>query len=169
MPRLPLLLALLLAFAPAALAQSYGHDKTLVDVASETEALSTLVAAVQAADLAGALSGDGPFTVFAPTNDAFAALPDGTVDALLMASNRDQLTSVLTYHVVAGEVRAADLSDGQVVETLNGESLTIRITDGTVTVNGVEVVMADVEASNGVAHVISGVLLPPAPGAAQGY
>ena len=139
---------------------SDSSTSTIVETAVATDALSTLVAAVTAADLAETLSGPGPFTVFAPTNDAFAALPEGTVDTLLEPANRDQLTSVLTFHVVAGKALAADLTDGQTLTTVQGQTLTVKIDGATVTVNGVPVVQADVEASNGVVHVIGGVLLP---------
>jgi uncharacterized surface protein with fasciclin (FAS1) repeats len=164
--RLLLLLpALALLAAPAALAQSYSasDDPTLAEIAVQTDDLSTLLAAVQTAGLVDALAGDGPLTVFAPTNEAFARLPEGTVEGLLLDENRDQLTSILLYHVVAGSYSAGDLSDGQQIETLSGGQLTVRIADGAVTINGVPVVLADVDASNGVAHVIDGVLLPPAP------
>ena len=139
---------------------SQPSSSTIVETAVATDALSTLVAAVTAADLVETLSGDGPFTVFAPTNDAFGALPAGTVDTLLEPANREKLTSVLTFHVVSGKLLAADLSDGQTLTTVQGQTLTVKIDGATVTVNGVPVVQADVEASNGVVHVIGGVLLP---------
>ena len=140
---------------------------TIVDVASGNEDFSTLVAAVQAADLVDTLSGDGPFTVFAPTNEAFDALPDGTLDTLLDPANKDQLAAILTYHVVAGKVMAADLSDGQEVETVQGGTLTVGIDGDAVTLtdeNGatVNVTATDIEASNGVIHVIDGVVTPAA-------
>ena len=133
---------------------------TVVDIAVGSPDHTTLVAAVQAAGLVETLSGDGPFTVFAPTNAAFAALPEGTVDTLLLPENKDQLTGVLTYHVVAGNVMSGDLSDGQVVTTLNGQTLTVSIKDGVVMINGAKVVAADLAGTNGVVHVIDGVLLP---------
>lgn len=138
---------------------------TIVDVASGTESLSTLVTAVTAADLVETLQGEGPFTVFAPTNAAFDALPAGTLETLLKPESKDQLSSILTYHVVAGKVMAADLSDGQKVKTVNGATLTVKITDAGVYLvdakgNEVKVEKADVPASNGVVHVIGGVLLP---------
>ncbi len=137
----------------------------IVALASETESLSTLVTAVEAAGLVETLQGDGPFTVFAPTNDAFAALPAGTLDTLLLPENKDQLAGILTYHVVAGKVMSSDLSDGQVVTTVQGGTLTVDITDDGVYLvdakqNRVMVTTADVEASNGVVHIINGVLLP---------
>ncbi|UJP63790.1 fasciclin domain-containing protein [Mongoliitalea daihaiensis] len=133
---------------------------TVVDIAVGSADHTTLVAAVSAAGLVETLSGDGPFTVFAPTNDAFAALPAGTVESLLEEANKDQLTAVLTYHVVAGNVLSGDLSDGQVVTTLNGQTLTVSIKDGKVMINGATVVAADLAGSNGVVHVIDSVLLP---------
>lgn len=133
---------------------------TVVDIAVGSADHTTLVAAVAAAGLVETLSGDGPFTVFAPTNAAFAALPDGTVDGLLQPEMKDQLTAVLTYHVVAGNVLSSDLSDGQVVTTLNGQELTVSIANGVVTINGATVVAADLAGSNGVVHVIDSVLLP---------
>lgn len=170
MRALLLLTAVALLAAPAALAQGYGSaSPTLTEIAVQTDDLSTLATAVQTAGLADALAGDGPLTVFAPTNDAFAQLPEGTVAGLLQEENRDQLTAILLYHVVAGSYSAADLSDGQTLETLAGGELTVRITDGGVTVNGVPVVLADAKASNGVAHVIGGVLLPPAPDTRSSY
>jgi uncharacterized surface protein with fasciclin (FAS1) repeats len=137
----------------------------IVVVATETSSLSTLVAAVKAAELVDTLQGTGPYTVFAPTNDAFAALPAGTLDTLLKPENKGQLASILTYHVVAGEVLAGDLTDGQVLTTVQGGTLTVKFKDGMVYLvdakgNEVKVEKADVDASNGVVHVINGVLLP---------
>jgi uncharacterized surface protein with fasciclin (FAS1) repeats len=120
----------------------------------------TLVAAVQAAGLVDTLKGEGPFTVFAPTDAAFAALPAGTVEELLKPENKDKLTAILTYHVVAGKVMSGDLSDGMTAATVNGANITIGTTGG-VTVNGANVTQADIEASNGVIHVIDAVILPP--------
>jgi uncharacterized surface protein with fasciclin (FAS1) repeats len=133
----------------------------IVSLAVGTDALSTLVAAVKAADLVSTLQGDGPFTVFAPTNEAFAALPEGTLESLLKPENKDQLVAILTYHVVAGKVMSTDLSDGMKAATVNGAEITITTADGA-KVNGANVVTADVEASNGVVHVIDAVILPPA-------
>ncbi|HEX9950141.1 MAG TPA: fasciclin domain-containing protein [Rubricoccaceae bacterium] len=134
--------------------------QTLVENASGASNLTTLVAAVQAAGLVETLSGPGPFTVFAPPNSAFEALPAGTVETLVRPENRAQLTSILTYHVVPGNLKAADLRDGQVLTTVNGQRLTVRKTGNTVTVGGATVTQADVRASNGVAHVIDRVLMP---------
>lgn len=132
----------------------------VVEIAVGSADHTTLVAAVTAAGLVDVLSGDGPFTIFAPTNAAFAALPAGTVESLLLEENKDQLTSILTFHVVAGNVLAGDLSDGQVVTTLQGQELTVSIADGVVKINGATVVVADLVGSNGVIHVIDTVLLP---------
>lgn len=138
---------------------------TIVKVASDTPTLSTLVTAVKAADLVDTLQGEGPFTVFAPTNAAFDALPAGTLDSLLEPANVDQLKSILTYHVVAGKVLAADLKDGQVVTTVQGENLTVKLADGMAYLidakgNQIKIVQTDIDAGNGVVHVVDGVLLP---------
>ena len=132
---------------------------TIVDVASGAGNFSTLVAAVTAADLAETLSGEGPFTVFAPTDDAFAALPAGVLDALLLPENKALLARILTYHVVSGTVMAADVTAGDVA-TVEGQTVKLG-TDGGVTVNGATVISADVAASNGVIHAIDQVILPP--------
>jgi len=137
------------------------QDKDIVQLASETESLSTLVAAVKAGDLVETLQGDGPFTVFAPTNEAFDALPDGTLETLLDPENQDMLIDILTYHVVSGKVMSGDLSDGMTAETVQGSDITISISDAGVKVDDATVAMADVEASNGVVHVIDSVILPP--------
>lgn len=134
--------------------------KTVVDIAVGSADHTTLVTAVTAAGLVETLSGTGPFTIFAPTNAAFAALPAGTVETLLKPESKDKLTSILTYHVVAGNVLAADLQDGQKVTTLNGQELTVAIKDGVVTINGAKVTAADLAGSNGVIHVVDAVLLP---------
>ena len=133
---------------------------TIVDVAAANPEFSTLVAAVTEAGLAETLSGEGPFTVFAPTNAAFDALPEGLVDALLLPENQEVLTQILTYHVVAGEVMSTDIQPGDVA-TVEGDDITITTEDGGVQVNGAMVSTADVEASNGVIHVIDEVLVPP--------
>ncbi len=131
----------------------------IVAVASSTDGFSTLVAAVTAAGLVETLQGEGPFTVFAPTDDAFAALPAGVLDALLLPENSDTLTKILTYHVLPAEVLAADVTAGE-VDTVEGQPVTIA-TDGGVTVNDANVTTTDVMASNGVIHVIDAVLIPP--------
>lgn len=132
---------------------------TIVDVAVGAGNFSTLVAAVTAADLVETLSGTGPFTVFAPTDEAFAALPAGVLDALLLPENKAVLAKILTYHVVSGMVMAADVTDGDVA-TVEGSNIKLS-TAGGVTVNGANVVAADVMASNGVIHAIDAVILPP--------
>lgn len=136
-----------------------GHSKDIVDTAVSAGSFNTLVAAVQAAGLVETLKGDGPFTVFAPTDDAFAALPEGTVEELLKPENKDQLVSVLTYHVVPGKVMSTDLTDGMMAATVQGGEVMIG-TKGGVTIDGANVVQADIMASNGVIHVIDGVILP---------
>jgi uncharacterized surface protein with fasciclin (FAS1) repeats len=134
---------------------------TIVDVAAGNPNFSTLVAAVQAAGLAETLSGEGPFTVFAPTNDAFAALPAGLLDALLLPENKDVLTSILTYHVVAGKVTSDQVRPGT-VPTVEGSTIDLAVDGASVTLNGsVNVIATDVMASNGVIHVLDGVLVPP--------
>jgi len=137
-----------------------GETGNIVEVAQQTPDLSTLVDAVVAAELVETLEEPGPYTVFAPTNEAFEAL-GGTLETLLEPANREELAEILTYHVVPGELTAAELSDGQMLETVQGDSLEVEISDGEVTVNGAAVAIADVEASNGVVHVIDAVLLPP--------
>ena len=132
---------------------------TIVEVASSNEDFSTLVAAVDAAGLVETLNGEGPFTVFAPTNEAFEALPEGVLDALLLEENQEVLTSILTYHVVPGEVTSDQISDGDVA-TVEGSTVTISTENG-VMVNEATVVTPDVMASNGVIHVIDAVIIPP--------
>ena len=131
---------------------------TIVDVAVGAGSFSTLVAAVTAADLVETLSSEGPFTVFAPTNEAFAALPAGVLDALLLPENKATLVKILTYHVVSGAVYASDVADGEVA-TVEGQSITLSTKDG-VSVNNAKVVIADVMADNGVIHAIDAVILP---------
>lgn len=135
-------------------------DDDIVDLAVQTEFLSTLVAAVKAGDLVDVLKGDGPFTVFAPTNEAFAKLPAGTVENLLKPENKAQLVAVLTYHVVPGKVYSKDLKNGMKATTAQGDEITITLKDGKAMVNNATVTTADIEASNGVVHVIDTVILP---------
>lgn len=135
-------------------------SKNIVENAVGSADHTTLVAAVTAAGLAETLSGAGPFTVFAPTNEAFAKLPAGTVDNLLKPEMKADLTSVLTYHVVPGALKAADLKDGQQLKTVQGKELTVSIKDGKVMIDGATVTIADVISSNGVTHVIDAVVLP---------
>lgn len=152
-----------LAFPATALADHHAKDKkptkTVVEIAAGAEDFSTLVAAVKAAGLAEALSGDGPFTIFAPTNAAFEKLPDGTVAALLKPEAKEKLGTILKYHVVAGKVMAADVKPGE-VETLSGDKFTISVKDGKVMVDGATVVKTDIVGTNGVIHVIDSVILP---------
>ncbi|MCF8379103.1 MAG: fasciclin domain-containing protein [Bacteroidales bacterium] len=136
-------------------------SKDIVDLAISTDFLSTLVAAVIAGDLVETLKGDGPFTVFAPTNDAFAALPEGTLESLLKPENKDKLVQILTYHVVAGKVMSTDLSDGMKAKTVQGKNINVKISDKGVMINQAKVTVADIVASNGVVHVIDQVILPP--------
>ncbi len=143
--------------ASTAFAES--HSKDIVDTAIEAGSFETLVAAVQAAGLVETLKGEGPFTVFAPTDAAFAALPEGTVENLLLPENKDQLVSILTYHVVPGKVMSTDLMDDMEAETVQGSTVTIDLDTG-VMVEGATVTTADIEASNGVIHVIDTVMLP---------
>jgi uncharacterized surface protein with fasciclin (FAS1) repeats len=132
---------------------------TLVDVAAAAGQFTTVLAAAEAAGLVDTLNGAEPFTVFAPTDEAFAALPAGLVDALLLPENKDVLAKILTYHVVPGTVMAADIADGEVA-TVEGQNVTLSTADG-VTVNGAKVIQADVVADNGVIHVIDAVIVPP--------
>jgi uncharacterized surface protein with fasciclin (FAS1) repeats len=136
-----------------------GHSKDIVDTAVAAGSFNTLAAALGAAGLVDTLKGDGPFTVFAPTDEAFAALPEGTVENLLLPENKDQLTAILTYHVVSGKVMSTDLSDGMMATTVQGGDLSVDLSDG-VKINGATVTAADVAASNGVIHVIDTVILP---------
>lgn len=133
----------------------------IVDTAVSAGTFNTLVTAVQAAGLVDALKGEGPFTVFAPTDDAFATLPQETIDALLADPTGD-LTQILLYHVVSGKVMAADLSDGLEAATLQGAPVTFTVSDGGAKVNDANIVAADIAAANGVIHVIDSVILPPA-------
>jgi len=138
------------------------EKNTIVDIAVADGRFTTLVAAVTAADLVETLSGEGPFTVFAPTDDAFAALPAGTLDSLLLPENKQQLTDILLYHVVSGKVMAADVVTLTSAPTVLGKDVTITVKDGKVFLNDtVQVIITDIEASNGVIHVIDAVLLPP--------
>ena len=134
------------------------EPQSIVNIAVADGRFETLVAALQAADLADTLAGDGPFTVFAPTDDAFAQLPEGTVEALL--ADIPALTDILLYHVVAGEVLAEDVVLLEMAETLLGETVTIRVENGRVFINDAEVIITDILADNGVIHVIDTVLIP---------
>lgn len=135
-------------------------ESSIAEIVAGVEEFSTLEAALEAADLVEALSGDGPFTVFAPTNDAFAALPDGVVDALLLPENQDLLTDVLTYHVIPDEVASDELETGS-VPALNGDDLNFTIDNDMALVNDIPIVAVDIPATNGLVHVIQdGVLVP---------
>ena len=133
----------------------------IVDLAVSTDFLSTLVAAVKAGDLVETLKSDGPFTVFAPTNDAFSALPEGTLESLLLPENKDKLIAILSYHVVAGEVKSSDLSNGMKATTVQGSQIQVNISNSGVKINDANVTAADIMAANGVVHVIDRVILPP--------
>ena len=135
-------------------------SKDIVGTAVSAGSFKTLTAALEAAGLVETLKGNGPFTVFAPTDEAFAKLPDGTVKSLLKPENKQQLTSILTYHVVAGNVKAADVIKLSSAKTLNGQLVTIKVVEGKVLINGATVVKADIAATNGTIHVIDTVLMP---------
>jgi len=133
--------------------------ENIVEIASGNKDFTTLVAAVVAAGLAETLSGAGPFTVFAPTNEAFAKLPAGTVEELIKPENKEKLAAILTYHVVSGKALSSDLSDGQLIKTVNGQEVTVSVGDN-VKVDGAVVIAPNLEASNGVIHVIDSVIMP---------
>ncbi|MEM1173889.1 MAG: fasciclin domain-containing protein [Pseudomonadota bacterium] len=146
--------------AAVATAHDHGMKKDIVDTAVGAGTFNTLAAALTAADLVDTLKGEGPFTVFAPTDDAFAKLPEGTVENLLKPENKDQLIAVLTYHVVAGKVMAADVVKLDAATTVNGADVTIKASDAGVMVDSANVITTDIAASNGVIHVIDAVILP---------
>ena len=155
----------LYAFAAAMLiaAPALAADKNIVETAAANKDFSTLVAAVKAAGLAETLSGDGPFTVLAPTNAAFAKLPAGTVDSLLKPENKAKLAAILTYHVIPAKAMAADVikMDGESVKTVEGSKVAIKVVGGKVMLNKATVTKTDIACSNGVIHVIDTVLMPP--------
>lgn len=144
----------------AATAYAATPGKDIVDTAVSAGSFNTLVAAVKAAGLVDTLKGSGPFTVFAPTDEAFAKLPAGTVDNLLKPENRDKLKAILTYHVVPGKVMAADVVKLKQAKTANGASLTVKTSGGGVMIDNAKVVKTDIATSNGVIHVIDTVVLP---------
>jgi len=144
--------------APTAFAESHSMD--IVDTAIGAGNFTTLAAALTAAGLVETLKGEGPFTVFAPTDAAFAALPAGTVEDLLKPENKDKLIAILTYHVVPGAVMSTDLTEGMMAKTVNGAEVTVTL-EGGAKVNGAVISTADIKASNGVIHVIDSVILPP--------
>ncbi|MGB3555771.1 MAG: fasciclin domain-containing protein [Jannaschia sp.] len=150
---------LALTAATALSMPAYAQDMDIVDTAAAAGSFTTLLAAAEAAGLVETLKGEGPLTVFAPTDDAFAALPEGTVESLLLPENQEQLTSILLYHVVPGKVMSTDLSDGMEATTAGEQTLMVDLSDG-VKIGEATVVTPDIEASNGVIHVIDSVLLP---------
>ena len=161
-------IALLSVLSGAAFVNAAHHEAgeaaatpNIVEVAASNDDFTTLVAAVQAADLADTLSSAGPFTVFAPTNEAFSKLPDGTVEMLLLPENKDKLVAILTYHVVSGDVTAAEVVELTEVTTVQGGTATVVVTDTGVTIDGANVIITDIDASNGVIHVIDTVMMPP--------
>jgi uncharacterized surface protein with fasciclin (FAS1) repeats len=139
-------------------------DRSIVNIATSDEQFSSLAAALKQADLVATLSNPGPFTVFAPDNEAFKALPRGTLDNLMKDNSKETLASILKFHVVPGRIRLADLEDGQKLKTVNGEELSVTKLNGRVAVNGIELDQPDLEAANGIIHVVSKVLLPPRQG-----
>lgn len=147
-------------FTSVAHAEHHGIHKDIVDVAAENGSFTILVAAIKAGGLVETLKGKGPFTVFAPTDEAFAKLPEGTVEMLLKPENKDKLVAVLTYHVVAGKVTASDVAKMDSGTTVQGQKVMIKLEGDKVMVNDAHVIKADIEASNGVIHVIDKVLLP---------
>jgi uncharacterized surface protein with fasciclin (FAS1) repeats len=159
MKKLLILAALTLSIVPLINTTAKAADETVVAIAAGNADFSTLVAAVKAADLVETLSGAGPFTVFAPTNAAFDKLPKGTVEDLLKPENKAKLAAILTYHVVAGKVMAADVKTGM-VKTVQGTDLDVKVSADGVTVNDAKVVKTDIVGSNGVIHVIDTVVLP---------
>ncbi len=144
---------------PLQIAHSHSKDKDIVATAAQAGQFNTLAAALKAAGLVEVLQGDGPFTVFAPTDEAFAALPEGTLEMLLLPENKDKLVQILTYHVVPGKVMSGDLESGM-VKTVEGSKVNVKVSNEGVKVGSAKVVKADVPASNGVIHVIDTVILP---------
>jgi uncharacterized surface protein with fasciclin (FAS1) repeats len=149
------------AFALATSVSAIASGKDIVDTAVEAGQFKTLAAALTAAGLVDTLKGAGPFTVFAPTDEAFAKLPAGTVENLLKPENKDKLTAILTYHVVSGKVMAADVAGMDEAKSVNGKMIDVEAAGGTVKVSGATVTATDIAASNGVIHVIDTVILPP--------
>ena len=141
--------------------KSFAQKLDIVGLAAGNKDLSTLVAAVKAAGLVETLQSEGPFTVFAPTNAAFAALPAGTLESLLKPENKDKLVKILTYHVVSGDIYSKNLKNGQTAKTVEGEDIKVSVAKSGVKINSANVVGADVKAKNGVVHVIDAVILPP--------
>lgn len=153
-------LVAVLAFGSVQAISDSDKNKDIVDTAVSAGSFNTLVAAVQAAGLEETLRGEGPYTVFAPTDEAFAALPDGTVEMLLLPENKDKLVAILTYHVVPGKVTSADVLKVKEAKSVNGKGIPIAVKDGKVHVDNATVVTPDIMASNGVIHVIDAVIIP---------
>ena len=145
-------------FSGFALAGGHKHD--IVDTAIKAGSFNTLVAAVQAAELVETLKSKGPFTVFAPTDEAFSQLDKATLESLLKPENKDQLVAILTYHVVAGKVMSTDITNNMQPSTVNGSTINIKLSNGKVMINDATVITADVDTDNGVIHVIDKVLIP---------
>lgn len=153
--------AALILMATDVFAGNYGKKQAdIVDTAVSAGSFNTLAAALEAGGLVDTLKADGPYTVFAPTDEAFAKLPDGTVEMLLLPENKDKLVEILTYHVVAGKVTAAEVVTLETAMTANGSDVAIRVVDETVFINDSRVVATDIGASNGVIHVVDTVILP---------
>lgn len=160
--------SLILAASALPLTSAHAGQKDIVDTAVGAGSFKTLAAALGAADLVDALRGPGPFTVFAPTDEAFAKLPEGTVEELLKPENKAQLAAILTYHVVPGKVMASEVVTLSSAVTVNGQSVTITVDDSGVKVDNANVIQTDIEASNGLIHVIDSVILPaPTPTAVE--
>jgi uncharacterized surface protein with fasciclin (FAS1) repeats len=155
-----LLIGIGIAFSSLTAVASSDKSMDVVDMAAHTGQFNTLVQAIQAAELESVLRGEGPFTVFAPTDEAFAKLDPGTLENLLKPENKADLQAILTYHVIPGSIMSAEVTQMEAGKTVNGEDLTFRTEDGSVYVNNAKVIQADVQASNGVIHVIDTVLLP---------
>ncbi len=158
-----LIVAQFALIAANATAGGHGYKKAkadIVDTAVSAGQFNTLAAALEAADLIDTLKGDGPFTVFAPTDEAFAKLPEGTVEVLLKPENREQLINVLTYHVVPGKVSSSEVVKITEATTVQGSDIDIAVVDGSVKIDNATVVKADIDASNGIIHVIDSVILP---------
>lgn len=155
-----LILSLTLALLTSMPAHSSHHEKDIVDTAVGAGSFNTLVAAVQAADLVETLKGEGPYTVFAPTDEAFAKLPEGTIDDLLKPENKEKLQAILLYHVVPGKVMASDVVNLSSAKTANDMNLSVMVDGKTVKINEAQVIQTDIMTSNGVIHVIDTVLIP---------
>jgi uncharacterized surface protein with fasciclin (FAS1) repeats len=157
-------LALVLALSPLSLIPVFGGEKAkpadIVDTAVAAGSFKTLAAALTAADLVGALKGPGPFTVFAPTDDAFAKLPAGTVESLLKPENKAKLQAILKYHVTAGKVTSAQVVKLNTIPTLNGQTLAVKMDGSDVMINGAKVTAVDIQTANGVIHVVDTVIIP---------